>query len=251
MQDILNKLDKNKAIIDSYNPVTVFMLQQLYNFHRIEYTYSSNAIEGNSLTLLETKLVIENGLTIDGKPLRDHLEAIGHSLAYDYMIELANKKDLLLSVADILELHKLFYNSIDSDNAGRFRRENIIITGANFIPPDHGNINNKIEDFINDLNNKQNDLHPVELAAYAHLKLATIHPFIDGNGRISRLVMNLILLNKGYQLISINPNIRLLYIESLNKDQKTKDSPVNLSRFIGECEGNAQINYCKRLNIDI
>jgi Fic family protein len=167
------------------------------------------------------------------------------------MIELANKKDLILSEADILELHKLFYNLIDSDNAGRYRRENVIITGANFIPPDHGNINNIMEDFINDLNNKQNDLHPIELAAYAHFQLATIYPFIDGNGRIARLLMNLILLNKGYQLVSISSNMKSLYIDNLNKDQKNKTFPINLSRFIGECEVNAQVNYCKRLNIDI
>lgn len=116
MKDILKKIDSIKAIIDAYRPLDSHMVKQLREYFRIGMTYSSNALEGNSLTETETKIVIEDGITIGGKPFKDHLEALGHSEAYDLLFRLAKHKDI--TEANVKELHRLFYYRISEDQAG-------------------------------------------------------------------------------------------------------------------------------------
>jgi Fic family protein len=213
------------------------MLKQIREYFRIGMTYSSNALEGNSLTETETKIVIEDGLTIGGKPVRDHLEALGHSEAYDLLFRLAKSQDI--TEANIKELHRLFYYRIDVKQAGKYRKLRVIITGTNFIPPAPERIPVLMESFIAGLPETRVKRHLVEFAAIIHKEFVTIHPFIDGNGRAARLLMNLALLQAGYPLAIIPPVLRRDYLDALNKTQKGDDGPF--IRFItGVCYESAK-----------
>ncbi|MDY6024674.1 Fic family protein [Bergeyella zoohelcum] len=190
----------------------------------IEYTYESNKIEGNTLTLQETALVIDKGLTIGGKTLNEHLEAINHAYAIGYIKELAREKDTITE-RDILQIHALILQGIDRENAGGYRKLQVMISGAKHIPPQPFLLQKEMEDLINWYNENKNRLHPVELSAEMHERLVSIHPFIDGNGRTSRLLMNLILLQNGYPIAILKGDTenRLKYYETLETAQIDKD----------------------------
>lgn len=190
----------------------------------IEYTYESNKIEGNTLTLQETALVIDKGLTIGGKTLNEHLEAINHAYAIGYIKELAREKDTITE-RDILQIHALILQGIDRENAGGYRKLQVMISGAKHIPPQPFLLQKEMEDLINWYNENKNRLHPVELSAEMHERLVSIHPFIDGNGRTSRLLMNLILLQNGYPIAILKGDTenRLKYYETLEIAQIDKD----------------------------
>lgn len=225
MKDILKKIDSIKAKIDAYRPMDSHMVKQLREYFRIGMTYSSNALEGNSLTETETKIVIEDGITIGGKPVKDHLEALGHSEAYDLLFRLAKHKDI--SEANIKELHRLFYYRIDEDQAGKYRKQKVIITGTTFIPPAPEQITALMKSFVAGIPDDRSKHHPVEYSAILHRKLVTVHPFIDGNGRAARLIMNLALLQSGYPVAIIPPILRRDYLDTLNKTHKGDDKPFN------------------------
>lgn len=218
MKDILNKIDLLKTKIDTHRPIDAHMVKQLREYFRIGMTYSSNALEGNSLTETETKIVIEDGITIGGKPVKDHLEALGHSEAYDLLFRLSKHQDI--TEANIKELHRLFYYRIDEDQAGKYRKKKVIITGTSFIPPAPEQIPDLMKSFVAGIPDDQSKHHPVEYAAMLHRKLVTVHPFIDGNGRAARLLMNLALLQAGYPVAIIPPVLRREYLDALNKTHK-------------------------------
>lgn len=220
---VFQKIDALKAKIDGHRPIDAHMLKQVREYFRIGMTYSSNALEGNSLTETETKIVIEDGMTIGGKPVRDHLEALGHSEAYDLLFRLAKKQEI--TEANIKELHRLFYYRIDAKQAGKYRTKKVIITGTDFIPPAPEKIPALMESFITGLPQTRTKYHPVEYAAIIHKELVTVHPFIDGNGRAARLLMNLALLQSGYPLAIIPPVLRREYLDALNKTHKDNDRP--------------------------
>jgi Fic family protein len=223
MTPALKKIDALKVKIDAHRPLDTHMLKQIREYFRIGMTYSSNALEGNSLTETETKIVIEDGMTIGGKPVRDHLEALGHSEAYDLLFRLAKGQDI--TEANIKELHRLFYYRIDAKQAGQYRGKRVIITGTDFIPPGPERIADLMKSFIAGLQETRANRHPVEFAAIIHKELVTIHPFIDGNGRAARLLMNLALLQAGYPLAIIPPILRRDYLDTLNKTHKGDDGP--------------------------
>jgi len=225
MKDILKKIDSIKAKIDAYRPMDSHMVKQLREYFRIGMTYSSNALEGNSLTETETKIVIEDGITIGGKPVKDHLEALGHSEAYDLLFRLVKHKDI--SEANIKELHRLFYYRIDEDQAGKYRKQKVIITGTTFIPPAPEKIPALMKSFVAGILDDRSKHHPVEYSAILHRKLVTVHPFIDGNGRAARLLMNLTLLQAGYPVAIIPPVLRRDYLDTLNKTHKGDCKPFN------------------------
>jgi len=220
---LLKKIDALKAIIDAHRPLDTHMINQVREYFRIGMTYSSNALEGNSLTETETKIVIEDGMTIGGKPVRDHMEALGHSEAYDLLFRLA--KGQSIAEANIRELHRLFYYRIDSKEAGKYRKKKVIITGTDFIPPAPYKIPELMKLFIAGIPESKTKNHPVEFAAIIHKELVTIHPFIDGNGRAARLLMNLALLHAGYPLAIIPPILRRDYLNTLNKTHKGDNEP--------------------------
>ncbi|MDR0818357.1 MAG: Fic family protein, partial [Oscillospiraceae bacterium] len=135
IKSLLKRIDGNKAYIDAYRPLSPEDNRELDAYFRIGATYSSNALEGNTLTLTETKALLEDGLTAGGKPIRDSNEALGHARAYDFMLETARSEPFEFSVNIILRLHKLFYSGIDADKAGAYREGQVFITGTEYIPP--------------------------------------------------------------------------------------------------------------------
>src|SRR5690606_26384751 len=165
----------------------------------IEYTYESNKIEGNTLTLQETALVVEKGLTIGGKSLNEHLEAINHAHAIEYIKELAKEKQTLTE-KDLLQIHRLILQGINNENAGTYRNVQVLISGAKHIPPQPYLVAKEMESLFLWYDENRQKLHPIELSAEMHERLVTIHPFIDGNGRTARLLMNLILLQNGFPI---------------------------------------------------
>ncbi len=203
----------NNRKLLALRPLAPETLQSLRDYYRVGLTYSSNALEGNSLTESETKVVIEDGLTIEGKPLRDVYEAVGHARAYDYLYQLATHKTL--EEKDILELHRLFYQQIDPEQAGKYRTVPVFISGSNYPVTPPQKVPAEMKKFVAWFNKQEQKLHPVELAALTHKKFVFIHPFIDGNGRLSRLLMNLALIRNEYSIALIPAVLRSEYIVSL------------------------------------
>ncbi len=251
-RELLNRIDKNAAYIRERPPLSEAEVKQLDAYYKIETTYSSNALEGNSLTLSETKVLLEDGITVGGKPLRDCYEATGHGKAYDHMIELARSEDFHLTEDAIKQLHFLFYSGIDPVEAGQYRKGQVFISGTEYVPPAADEVPGQMAAFMAELDQKRNTLHPVEYAAYAHRRLVDIHPFQDGNGRTARLLMNLLLIRQGYCVVSIPPILRHDYIAALLLAQGNENpSDVAFIRLIAECELETQKDYCRMLKIQL
>lgn len=249
---LLKKIDEYKAVIDSRRPLAKEEVKELEDYFRIGLTYTSNALEGNTLTINETKIIIEDGITVGGKPLKDCYEATGHAKAYDFMLSAARAENLIFSEEMILTLHRLFYSSLDTENAGKNRTYQVFITGTEYLPPTADEVPELMKEFVFELNDKNQTLHPVILAAFAHKRLVDIHPFTDGNGRTARLLMNLILVNKGYQIVSIPPILRMEYISALQEAQKSNNpSDKAFFQLIAECEIEAQKDYCRMFRIEL
>jgi Fic family protein len=252
IQSLLKRIDQTKTWIDARRPLAPEEVKELDAYFRIGTTYSSNALEGNTLTLSETKVILEDGLTVGGKPLRDYYEAQGHASAYDFMLEVARKTPFALSEDVILRLHKLFYQGIEPDKAGVYRNIQVFITGTEYIPPTPEEVPALMRDFVATLVEQRERLHPVRLAAFAHRKLVDIHPFADGNGRTARLLMNLILVGHGYPIVSIPPVLRLEYIDTLRAAQREKNpSDEAFIGLIAECVIEAQRDYCRMFHISL
>lgn len=215
-----DRLTEKKTRLDSLRPLPAVQLQNLENWFRIELTYTSNAIEGNTLTRAETAMVIEKGLTVGGKTLVEHLEATNHVAALDWVHEQVKQSPSRLTQRDILTIHEMILNGIDTENAGRYRNVAVRISGSIVVLPNPRKLPVLMDAFESWLAETVEDaLHPVELASEAHYKLVTIHPFTDGNGRSARLLMNLILMMHGYPPAIIRPRDRLAYLNALEKGQ--------------------------------
>lgn len=218
---LFEKIDEKKAIIDAARPFEGELLNQLKGYYKIGLTYTSNALEGNTLTESETKVIIEDGLTVGGKPLRDTFEALGHAKAYDFMFSLLSKKEI--TEDNIKTFHKLFFNDINPDEAGRYRSVPVIISGSAYPVCKVDKIPQKMAELIEWTNKNRTKMHPVEFAAELHKQFVFIHPFIDGNGRVARLLMNTALIQSGYMLAIIPPALRLEYglaLEAAHKNDK-------------------------------
>lgn len=250
ISDLLKRIDDYTALIRAYRPLSEAEVKELDAYYRIGMTYSSNALEGNSLTLSETKVLLEDGITVGGKPIRDCYEATGHARAYDYMLALARSGSLSITEDIIRHLHYLFYNGIDPEAAGEYRKGQVFITGTDYVPPAAEDVPQCMASFAAELTERQGGLHPVELATYAHRRLVDIHPFQDGNGRTARLLMNLILINRGYCIVTIPPVLRHDYIVALQQAQREKHpSDEAFIKLIAECEIEAQKDYCRMFRI--
>lgn len=208
-------IDDLKAKLDQHRPLSPAIVKNLHEDLILRWTYHSNAIEGNTLTLLETKVVLE-GITVGGKALREHFEAINHRDAILYVEDII-KKNEPFSEWQIRNIHQLILKNIDDENAGRYRQQNVLISGATTNPPDYTLLNEKMAQFIDWYNTDAHKLHPLERAAKVHADFVGIHPFIDGNGRTSRLLMNLELLKAGYPPSVITVDNRLAYYEALDQ----------------------------------
>ena len=211
--DIFKQIDALQKEINAFRPLNPDLLKQIKEYYKIGLTYSSNALEGNTLTESETKIVLEKGITIGGKPLRDHFEAVGHAEAYDFLYTLVSEKNL--SEKEILQLHHLFYFRLDEKNAGSYRQSQVIITGSKYPLPKPIKVASLMKELIPRIAGYRKKYHPVHVAALVHKEFVFIHPFIDGNGRTARLLMNLILLQEGYDIAIIPPILRRDYIDAL------------------------------------
>ena len=248
-QSRLQEIDNLKDKIDSFRPLSENILKQIKAYFKISFTYTSNAIEGNTLSLSETKIIIEDGITIGGKPVKDHLEVIGQANAYDLLFDIAqNEKDI--TEQTILKLHHMLYNNIDEAKSGKYRDCNVLITGSEYELPKHDKLSELMQKFCAEIPVKKENLHPVEFSAWLHERLVSIHPFIDGNGRTARLIMNLALLQAGYNIITIPPVVRNDYIFGLQEAQ-LKNNIQPFTNFISEMVLEAQKEYLRiieRLN---
>lgn len=243
---LIEKIDRCHDAISAIRPFEGSMLEQLKAYYRIGLTWSSNAIEGNTLTISETKVVLEDGLTIGGRPLRDFYETVGHGEAYDYMFSLMGERKI--TVDAIKAIYRLFYRQIDEVNAGVWRKENIIVSGSEYAFPQSHEIEGEMQSLEEWVKAERDSLHPVIFAAMLHLRFVSIHPFIDGNGRTSRLLMNLALIQDGYQLAIIPPICRADYNDSIRRYQN-QGAPELFCEFIAERVYETQKEIMRLLHI--
>lgn len=238
--DIISDIDTLKDKLDTFRKFDSYRIAQALE---LEYTFESNRIEGNTLTLRETDLVINEGLTISGKSMREHLEAINHQEAIGYIKHLIDKSTSLVE-REVLSIHNLILRGIHPEDAGRYRKVQVMIKGSSYMPPQPFMVAKDMEDYFIWFETHKNKMHPVLLAAEMHERLVTIHPFIDGNGRTSRLVMNLILLQNGYVIANIKGDYdtRMQYYNALETAQ-TKNNKEDFLLFVAQIEKQSLERY--------
>lgn len=207
----LDEIDKLKAQLKKMRPLTASEVAALHEEFVVEHTYNSNAIEGNTLTLRETALVLQ-GITINQKPLKDHLEVVGYKEAFEYVEQIV-KEQHPLTAYEICAIHSLVLADRREDR-GRWRRVPVRIAGASTEPAQPYQIEPMIGALLNDYTTIYKHLHPVERAALFHLRFESIHPFIDGNGRTGRLLMNLQLMHEELPPINVKYADRQRYYEA-------------------------------------
>ncbi len=211
-ESILSRIDQKKKELDGRRPLTEGEVARLNEEFIVEYTYNSNAIEGNTLTLRETDLVLR-GLTIDKKPLKDHIEAVGHKEAFEYVSELV-KDNVPISESIIKQIHFLVLAD-KKDDRGVYRRVPVRIMGAQHEPVQPYLIGPKMEQLLRDF--AESTEHIVTKLARFHIEFEGIHPFIDGNGRTGRLLVNLELMKAGYPPIDIKFTDRITYYNAFDE----------------------------------
>ena len=244
--DIFEKIDLYQEEINKIRPFENELLKQIKDYYRVGIVWSSNSLEGNTLTESETKVLLEDGLTVGGKSLREIFETVDHSKAYDYMFELLKNKDI--KETDILKLHEIFYSNIEKEYAGKYRNINVIITGSHYEVTDFKNIEKEMKKLCIWIENEREKYHPVEFAALLHKKFVFIQPFKDGNGRVARLLMNTALIQKGYLPLIIPPILRVEYIGFLEKAHKDDKDFIN---FIAERQIESQKELMRLLHIEL
>ncbi len=218
--DLLAQIDAKRDIIDQRRPLSATEAARLREYLDVEWTYHSNSIEGSTLTRQETLVVLKHGLTVAGKPLVEHLEVTNHQRAIDFVEQLASQSHPPTE-HEIRSIHQLVMQGIDDENAGRYRQRQVYISGSEYIPPSPAAVPGRMAEFCDWLA-LADDLHPVDRAARAHFWLVDIHPFLDGNGRVARLLMNLILLQSGYPIAIVQTEDRLAYYNALESGHAGK-----------------------------
>lgn len=255
-EELFARINEKMKQLDSIRPVPADALARLHEEIRLVHTYHSNAIEGNTLTLQETKLVLEEGLTIGGKSLREHLEASNNAKAYDRMEELAKKKRAIDHVT-IQEIHEIVTLGILED-AGRYRTRNVRIAGAVKTPPDWSKIVKLIDELIENI--AQSKAHHIEIASFLHHRFVEIHPFSDGNGRVARLLTNLYLISRDYPPVVLKKEDRAKYYKFLRAADAgnlrtfanfiAKAVDENLTLYLSISGGNDELLPLKELAIE-
>lgn len=250
LPEVLAQLDDLKKCLDSFRPLDEAQLKNLLEAWDIKYTYESNRIEGNSLTLRETQLVIAKRMTLKNKTIEEHLEARNHQEAIYYIRDFA-EKGTVLSEYFINSIHNIVLGGIDPLNAGKYREVIVEITGADHVPPQPYMVKKHMEDIFIWYNENKDTLHPVLLAANMHEKIVTVHPWVDGNGRTCRLIMNLILMQHGFPIARIlgDDEAREQYYMGLDTAQTENNSEpfqkiiasyvrISLFEFLAMVSGN-------------
>lgn len=250
LEVLLEQIEDLKKSLDSFRPLEGRHIEKLNQYFDEEYTYDSNGIEGNTLTLQETSLIINKGVTIGGKSMREHFEVINHKEAIDYIKDLVQQKEPL-SKRVLLDIHHLILKNIDVDNAGRYRNVDVMISGSAHKPPTFLQVQSLMEAYFDFYEKNKETLNPVLLSAEIHERLVTIHPFIDGNGRTSRLMMNLILLQHGFPITNISSqnNLRDEYYKSLETVQ-TGANKEPFHKFIAKNVKESLIKYLEIISVN-
>ena len=239
---LLQECDTLKARLSGMRPLPFEAMKKIEEAYNIEYTYESNRIEGNTLTLQETELVVNKGVTIAGKSMREHLEAINHAEAIDYIRDFA-KNSVEISESTIKQIHALILHGIDRENAGRYRSVPVRISGSSHVPPQPYQLAEQMEEFMSRFKEMEaQGMHPVLVAAFLHEVLVRIHPFIDGNGRTSRLLMNLYLLRNGYTIVNLkgSDDVRRIYYDAL---ETSHVDPIPFQHLVIEAEISSLKSY--------
>lgn len=230
---MFNEIDIKKGLLDGKRPLPEYTIKSIRENLLLEWTYNSNAIEGNTLTLMETKVVLE-GITVGGKTLREHLEVINHRDAILYVEDIVKDKEPLTEW-QIKNIHRIVLKGINDKYAGNYRDQQVIISGAKHIPPEPFLIKEQMENLIKWYDDSQN-LHPIERATMLHIIFVGIHPFVDGNGRTSRLLLNLELMKNGYPPIVIRTENRVDYYSALDKAHITGENEDFIKLVIKELD---------------
>lgn len=237
------RIDALKSELDACRPLPAAAVKNLRDVYRVEWTYNSNAIEGNTLSLIETKVVLEDGLTIGGKRLQEHLEVVNHAEAIDFVEEQV-QQHAILDEKTLKLIHYLILKNIDNENAGKYRSINVRISGSKHEPPHFLQVPHEMEELFVWYEQAKAELHPVELAALFHFKFVYIHPFADGNGRTARLLMNLILMSHGFPpaIVKAENDQRLRYYETLEM-ASTEEELQPFIRLIASRVEESILNY--------
>ena len=223
---LARRLTAKKTLLDSYRPLPPDMVRQLADDLRLQLTYHSNAIEGNTLTLQETRIVLEAGVTIGGHPLREHLEATNHAAAFDYLMTLTdNGAGNQITLSTVLYLHRMVMSGIDPD-AGRFRQRAVYIRGAPITLPPPDRVPEMVALWLEWLDNGGLDYEPLVRVALAHHAFEAVHPFVDGNGRVGRLLLNLQLMQAGYPPALLLRDWRGAYLRGMQQADTGRYSPL-------------------------
>ena len=231
--DYFKQVDEKLAKLNSKRPLSKATLESLEESNILDWTYNSNAIEGNTLTLRETKVVLE-GITIGGKSVKEHLEVINHKNAILFLEDLV-KSNTDISEWNIKNIHSLILKEIDNENAGKYRTENVKISGASQIPVDYVKVPEEMEKLIYRYNNWK-QYHPLIRAALLHGEFVFIHPFVDGNGRTARLLMNFEAMKNGYLPIILKASIKSKYYDALDKAMVEHDYTDFIKLIVDEEE---------------
>ncbi len=242
----LEELDNRIEAINEHRPLTTFEVREAKNFFRASHIWSTNNIEGNTITLDETRAILEDGVTIGGHTLQELYQITGTNEAYEYMYGLINSDGL--TEQNIKELHYLFAQNMPELQPGQYRDLDVIITGAEHIPPEHGYVPYLMEKFIENYQKTRNALHPVLVAADFHIELVKIHPFRDGNGRVSRLSANAILLQNHYLPIEVPPIRKREYCRALDIAHCTGNKDPFRNFFVEMAEM-VLVDYMRMLHV--
>ncbi len=220
---ILQRIQEKLVLLNKARPFPPYLVNKLREQFSIEMNYNSNAIEGNTLTLRETMLVLQQGITVKGKSLEDHLEVKNQAEAIGYLYDVVDsKKDIPMSETLIRNMHNLIVQNIGGIEAGSYRAHDVRITGSKHVPPPAFEVSHKMHDLITWYKNNKKKLDNITLATEFKHRLVQIHPFSDGNGRVSRLVLNILLMKEGYPIVVILKNDRIKYYKALQKADKGK-----------------------------
>ena len=241
---LLARLEAKKAQLDALRPLQQAALRRLNEQLSVEWIYNSNAIEGNKLTLYETRLILETGLTIGGKSLREHFEVLNHREAIEYVESLVAEEQPITPY-EVRQIHGLVLAHIDDQAAGQYRRLPVRITGADHHPPESWQVQQLMSEWGDWLASSALDLHPVLRGALAHHRLVAIHPFVDGNGRTARLVMNLLMMRDGYPPAIIENASRRQYYRVLARADVGEEGP--LVNYVGRAVERSLTLYLEAL----
>lgn len=222
MDESLERVTEKLKLLAKSKPLPDVSARNLHEDFLIRYAHETTAIEGNTLTLHETQVVLENGITVAGKLLREHLEVVN---ARDAMVWLEQDEVQREPITEttILHIHSIIMRGILDGEAGSYRRYPVRIIGSSHVPPNWVKVPERMERFVDRIAQGPGDEHPVSFAARAHIELAAIHPFIDGNGRVSRMIVNLLLMQSGYPPALYSGTNRANYLSALERAQTEGD----------------------------